>query len=439
MALVCAYFVTSLSITYLLPDINILSLPALIISAAACLPFIIGYAIFSGQLRAKKDGLSSDEVVDKEFSDYLLRDSIDIDVRESGSILTGSTILITGAAGSLGSELLNLTIAFRPKKLILIDQAETPLHDIRLMLKDSGYNHAETIVADIVNERRMEDIISTQKPEYIFHVAAYKHVPMMEDNPRESVENNVQGTRVIADLACKYDVRKFILVSTDKAVNPTSVMGCSKRICEMYVQSLDKAIKDGLVKGCTKYVTTRFGNVLGSNGSVVRLFERQLREGGPLTVTHESISRYFMLVSEACRLVIEAAAMGEGGEIFIFDMGRQVKITDLALRMIEKSGKRDIKIIYTGLRDGEKLMEELLDNNEYCILTPHPKIKIAKVREYDYYDIKDKTESLITLSQTASKEDIVSAMMEIVPEYHSTNEAYIGIKPDLSYMTPARQ
>ncbi|MDE6669314.1 MAG: polysaccharide biosynthesis protein, partial [Muribaculaceae bacterium] len=269
-----------------------------------------------------------------------------------------------------------------------------------------------------------ERLFEKHRPEYVFHAAAYKHVPMMEDNPYEAIINNVQGTRVIADLAVKYGTRKFVMVSTDKAVNPTNVMGASKRICEIYVQSLDKAIKDGKVKGVTQFVTTRFGNVLGSNGSVIPIFQEQIRKGGPVTVTHKDIIRFFMLIPEACRLVIEAGTMGNGGEIYVFDMGKPVRIADLAKRMILLSGAHDIEIKYTGLRDGEKLYEEVLNDKEITVPTFHPKIKIAKVREYDYKEVAGDITAMVTLCDTGDDMAIVAAMKAMVPEFRSQHSKY---------------
>lgn len=313
-----------------------------------------------------------------------------------GRLLRGQRILITGAAGSIGGEMVRQIASFAPDRLILVDQAETPLHDIRLMMaRDWRDINAYTLVADIANKSRMEEIFSEHRPAYVFHAAAYKHVPMMEDNPCESVGNNVDGTRVIADLAVKYGTRKFVMISTDKAVNPTNVMGCSKRICEIYVQSLDKAIKEGHVEGVTQFVTTRFGNVLGSNGSVIPLFREQIAKGGPVTVTHPDIIRFFMLIPEACRLVLEAGTMGNGGEIFVFDMGKPVRIIDLAKRMIQLSGAKNVEVRFTGLRAGEKLYEEVLNDEEITLPTFHPKIKIAKVREYDYDTVCQDIDELV--------------------------------------------
>ncbi|MDE5758013.1 MAG: polysaccharide biosynthesis protein, partial [Allobaculum sp.] len=329
------------------------------------------------------------------------------------------------AAGSIGSEIARQIAAFNPGELILIDQAETPLHDMRLeMARNFPGVNIHTIVADICDEVTMERIFNRFKPEYVFHAAAYKHVPMMEDNPMESIHNNVNGTRIIADLALKYNAGKFVMVSTDKAVNPTNVMGCSKRICEIYVQSLDKAVVSGKVVGKTRFVTTRFGNVLGSNGSVIPIFKDQIRRGGPVTVTHPDIIRFFMLIPEACRLVLEAGCMGNGGEIFVFDMGNPVRIADLAKRMIQLSGATDIEITYTGLRDGEKLYEEVLNDKETTLPTFHPKIKIAKVRDYDYTTISRIIEDLIIISRQGDDMLTVERMKRIVPEFRSHHSKY---------------
>ena len=365
------------------------------------------------------------ELKEVKVEDLLPRDKIEVDMKAVGDQLTGSRILITGAAGSIGSEMVRQVAVYNPAELILIDQAETPLHDIRLMMKNEWPDiPAYTIVADIANEQRMAEIFSQHKPHYVFHAAAYKHVPMMEDNPYESIENNVKGTKVIADLAVANGTGKFVMVSTDKAVNPTNVMGCSKRICEIYVQSLDKAIKEGKVKGNTAFVTTRFGNVLGSNGSVIPLFEKQLKEGGPLTVTHPDIIRFFMLIPEACKLVLEAGTQGHGGEIFVFDMGKPVRIADLARRMILLSGAKNVEIKYTGLRDGEKLYEEVLNDMETTLPTFHPKIKVAKVREYDYADVDRRISELIDSAATSDDMTIVRGMKAIVPEFKSQHSIY---------------
>lgn len=369
--------------------------------------------------------LSYAQLKEVNVEDLLPRDKIEIDLESVGNLLTGKRILITGAAGSIGSEIVRQIATFSPAELILIDQAETPLHDIRLMMaREWPAIVAHTLVADIANEKRMDEIFAHHKPEYVFHAAAYKHVPMMENNPYESIENNVYGTQTIADLSVKYGTRKFVMVSTDKAVNPTNVMGCSKRICEIYVQSLDKAIKEGKIKGETQFVTTRFGNVLGSNGSVIPLFERQIKAGGPVTVTHPDIIRYFMLIPEACKLVLEAGTMGNGGEIFVFDMGKPVRIADLAKSMINMSGAKDVTIRYTGLRDGEKLYEEVLNDQEITLPTFHPKIKIARVREYDYNDVNRRITDLVRTAATADDMTIVAGMKAIVPEFKSQHSKY---------------
>ena len=314
---------------------------------------------------------------------------------------------------------------FSPAEMILIDQAETPMHDIRLMMaRDYPDISNVTIVTSITNKEHMETIFSLHLPEYVFHAAAYKHVPMMEDNPGIAVQNNIYGTRVIADLAVKYGTKKFVMISTDKAVNPTNVMGCSKRICEIYCQSLNRAIQAGEVKGVTQFVTTRFGNVLGSNGSVIPLFKNQIRHGGPVTVTHPDIIRYFMLIPEACQLVLEAGTMGKGGEIFVFDMGKPVKIVDLAKRMIALSGAKNVEIKFTGLRDGEKLFEEVLNDKEGTVPTTHPKIMVAKVREYDYTTALANEERLLEMSRGFDDMATVKLMKEIVPEYKSRSSKY---------------
>lgn len=372
-----------------------------------------------------KSEISHTQLKEVEIEDLLPRDKIEVDMEAIGKLLNGKKILITGAAGSIGSEIVRQVAAFSPAELVLIDQAETPMHDIRLMMKKLFSNiKAFTIVADITNHVRMREIFSIHVPDYVFHAAAYKHVPMMEDNPFESVMNNVDGTRIIADLAVKYNAKKFVMISTDKAVNPTNVMGCSKRICEIYVQSLDKAIKEGQVRGTTQFVTTRFGNVLGSNGSVIPLFKEQIRNGGPVTVTHPKIIRYFMLIPEACKLVLEAGTMGNGGEIFVFDMGNPVKIVDLAKRMIKLSGAQNIEIKFTGLRDGEKLYEEVLNDKEITMPTFHPKIKIAKVREYDYINVCRQIDNLVRHCYEDNDMQIVKRMKDIVPEFKSQHSKY---------------
>lgn len=359
------------------------------------------------------------------IEDLLPREEIQVDMDSVGALLRGKRVLITGAAGSIGSEMVRQIAIYKPAEMMLIDQAETPLHDVRLMMKNNYSDiKAETVVTSICKEDRMEEIFSHFKPDYVFHAAAYKHVPMMEDNPSESVQNNVWGTKVIADLSVKYGVKKFVMISTDKAVNPTNVMGCSKRICEIYVQSLDKAIKDGKIEGVTQFVTTRFGNVLGSNGSVIPLFREQLAKGGPLTVTHPKIIRFFMLIPEACKLVLEAGTHGKGGEIFVFDMGEPVRIADLAKRMIQLSGAKNIEIKYTGLREGEKLYEEVLNENENTLPSFHKKIRIAMVRNYEYEDALREIEELRDISVKYDDMETVRKMKQIVPEYVSKHSRY---------------
>ena len=360
------------------------------------------------------------------IEDLLPRDEIVVDMDAIGNLLNDKCIMITGSAGSIGSEIVRQISIYKPGKLILIDQAETPQHDIRLMM---GFDYpnikVETIVANITNLDRMETIFKQYKPEYVFHAAAYKHVPMMENNPSESIQNNVWGTKVIADLSVKYSVRKFVMVSTDKAVNPTNVMGCSKRICEIYCQSLNKKIdQENNKEVSTQFVTTRFGNVLGSNGSVIPLFEKQIKNGGPVTVTDPNIIRFFMLIPEACKLVLEAGTHGKGGEIFVFDMGKPVRIADLAKRMIKLSGAENIEIEYTGLRAGEKLYEEVLSTTENTLPSFHEKVRIAKVQEYDYDVVNQQIEQLLQISHTYDSMQIVKMMKSIVPEYVSNNSVY---------------
>lgn len=359
------------------------------------------------------------------IEDLLPRDEIRVDLESVAESLRGKRVLITGSAGSIGSEIVRQVASFAPSKMMLIDSAETPQHDIRrMMAHDFPSVPCATVVTSITKADRMENIFKTFLPEYVFHAAAYKHVPMMEDNPCECIQNNVLGTKILADLSVKYGVRRFVMVSTDKAVNPTNVMGCSKRICEVYVQSLNKAERDGVVKGQTQFITTRFGNVLGSNGSVIPIFERQIKAGGPVTVTDPNIIRYFMLIPEACELVLEAGTKGEGGEIFVFDMGKPVRIADLARRMIELSGAKGVEIKYTGLRDGEKLYEEVLSESEATKPSFHEKIRIACVREYDWSDVSREIDALITQSHTYDDMAVVASMKRLVPEYISNHSKY---------------
>ena len=387
-----------------------------------------GIAIYTMNTTMEWDGksdISTAQLREIEIEDLLPRDEIEIDLTAIEALLKDKSILITGSAGSIGSEIVKQIAKFGPHQLVLIDQAETPQHDCRLMMASQFPEiKADTIVASICNKRHMEAIFRKYRPDYVFHAAAYKHVPMMEDNPCESIQNNVEGTKIMADLAVKYGVKKFVMISTDKAVNPTNVMGCSKRICEIYVQSLDKAIKEGRHEGQTQFVTTRFGNVLGSSGSVIPLFREQIKNGGPVTVTHPDIIRYFMLIPEACKLVLEAGTMGQGGEIFVFDMGAPVKIADLAKRMIKLSGAKNIEIKYTGLRDGEKLYEEVLNDEEITVPTGHEKIKVAKVREYDFEEVKQQIDQLISDSYLYDDMATVAGMKQIVPEYVSNHSIY---------------
>lgn len=387
-----------------------------------------GISIFMMPLATEWDGKSdiyASQLHEIEVEDLLPREEINIDLDAMMSLLKGKRIMVTGSAGSIGREIVRQVAKFHPSQMILVDQAETPQHNVRLMLKnDFPEVKAETIVTTICNKGRMETIFNQFRPDYVFHAAAYKHVPMMEDNPCESVQNNISGTCVIADLAVKYEVKKFVMISTDKAVNPTNVMGCSKRICEIYVQSLDRAVKEGKLTGVTRFVTTRFGNVLGSNGSVIPIFREQINNGGPVTVTHPDILRYFMLIPEACKLVLEAVTMGKGGEVFVFDMGAPVKIVDLAKRMIRLSGAKNIDIEFTGLRDGEKLYEEVLNDKEITMPTFNDKIRIAKVREYDFDTVKKQIEQLIHDSYEFDNMLTVRQMKQIVPEYRSNHSVY---------------
>jgi len=373
-----------------------------------------------------EDDLTHVQFKEINIEDLLPRDEIAVDMDAIGNLLNDKCIMITGSAGSIGSEIVRQISIYKPGKLILIDQAETPQHDIRLMMSFEYPNiKVDTIVANITNFDRMESIFKQYRPEYVFHAAAYKHVPMMENNPSESIQNNVWGTKVIADLSVKYGVRKFVMVSTDKAVNPTNVMGCSKRICEIYCQSLNKKINQDKTKEVsTQFVTTRFGNVLGSNGSVIPLFEKQIKSGGPVTVTDPNIIRFFMLIPEACKLVLEAGTHGKGGEIFVFDMGKPVRIADLAKRMIKLSGAENVKIEYTGLREGEKLYEEVLSTTENTLPSFHEKVRIAQVREYDYDAVSKQIEELLLISHTYDNMEIVKVMKSIVPEYISNNSIY---------------
>lgn len=385
-----------------------------------------GIAVYVCRSIQSKEGSSLGGRIDKiAMEDLLSRDEIEIDIESIASALKGQRILVSGSGGSIGGELVRLVATFKPAEMILIDSAETPQHDMRLMMRD---RHPEvktwTIVTSMCRKERMRKIFEEHRPDYVFHAAAYKHVPMMEDNPSEAVLNNVVGTRVLSDLSVEFGVKKFVMISTDKAVNPSSVMGCSKRICEIYAQSLDEAEKNGTVEGRTQFITTRFGNVLGSNGSVIHLFRKQLQEGGPLTVTHPDIIRYFMLIPEACKLVLEAGVKGKGGEIFVFDMGAPIRIVDLAKRMIELSGQKNIKIKYTGLRNGEKLYEEVLDDKETTLPSFHKKIRIAQVREEDYTDVCRKIDALVEAARTLSDQEIVERMEAMVPEYKPLNTVY---------------
>lgn len=368
--------------------------------------------------------LDHTQLKEVQIEDLLPREPIEVDMMKIASHLEGKRVMITGAAGSIGSEIMRQVVSFNPYKLILVDQAETPLHDLRLELQDYWRNvDAVTIIADVSNTARLEEIFENYRPQYIFHAAAYKHVPMMEDNVSESIRVNVSGTKNVADLAVKYGAEKFVMISTDKAVNPTNIMGCSKRLAEIYVQALAKKLQKNGDKS-VKFITTRFGNVMGSNGSVIPRFKEQIQRGGPVTVTHPNIIRYFMTIPEACRLVLEAGSMGEGGEIYIFDMGRPVKIVDLAKRMISLSGRTDIKIEFTGLRHGEKLYEELLNTKEHTKPTHHEKIMIATVREYNYDEVAIRIQKLIDESYMYDQMRIVSAMKDIVPEFISKNSCF---------------
>ena len=367
--------------------------------------------------------LSFKQIKKIKIEDLLEREPIKLDVGLIRQELTNKRILITGAAGSIGSEIARQLAPFNPGKIVLLDQAESPLYEFDIEMQEKiKIKNLETVVGDIRNTERMRNLFNTFKPEVVFHAAAYKHVPLMENNPSESILTNVYGTKIIADLSVEFMVSKFVMISTDKAVNPTNIMGATKRIAEIYIQSLSRCSRSK-----TKFITTRFGNVLGSNGSVIPRFKKQIDSGGPITITHPEITRYFMTIPEACQLVLEAATIGKGGEIFIFDMGKSVKIEDLAKKMVKLSGLtlgKDIQLIYTGLRPGEKLFEELLNDQENTIATHHPKIMIAKVREYDYEIISKEVTDLVDLFDGQNNEEIVRRMKQILPEFISNNSVY---------------
>ncbi len=401
----------------------------------------------------QEDDITGMQIKEVSVEDLLPRQEIRVDMKSVEEQLSGKRVLITGSAGSIGMEIVRQVARFKPEKMMLIDQAETPQHDVRLMMaKDFPDVPCEVIVTSISRRTRMEYIFSSFRPDYVFHAAAYKHVPMMEDNPSEAILNNVYGTKIIADMSVKYKAKKFVMISTDKAVNPTNVMGCSKRICEIYVQSLDQYLKLEAMKNrkpgtskieYTQFVTTRFGNVLGSNGSVIPLFREQIKNGGPVTVTDERIVRFFMLIPEACKLVLEAGTKGNGGEIFVFDMGAPVRIADLAKRMIALSNAKNVEIKYTGLREGEKLYEEVLNELEGTKPTFHEKIRIAQVREYDYEEVSQVREydyeevcrdidELVEISKQFDDMATVRKMKQIVPEYKSNNSKYEAIDKELA-------
>ena len=396
--------------------------------------------LVDGELSEEAD--NSMQLKEVSVEDLLPRQQITVDMKSLEDQLKGKRVLITGSAGSIGAEIVRQVAAFHPAKMMLIDQAETPQHDIRLMMANEFPDvPCEVVVTSISRRTRMESVFSTFRPEYVFHAAAYKHVPMMEDNPSEAVMNNIYGTKVIADMSVQYGAKKFVMISTDKAVNPTNVMGCSKRICEIYVQSLDRKLKlealeeqhkTGQKKEYTQFVTTRFGNVLGSNGSVIPLFREQIKKGGPVTVTDERIVRFFMLIPEACKLVLEAGTKGNGGEIFVFDMGEPVRIADLAKRMIALSHAQNVEIKYTGLREGEKLYEEVLNELEGTKPTFHEKIRIAQVREYDYDEVSQDIEELVDISKQFDNMATVRKMKKIVPEYKSNNSVYEAIDKEMT-------
>ena len=390
----------------------------------------------------QEDDITGMQIKEVSVEDLLPRQEIRVDMKSVEEQLSGKRVLITGSAGSIGMEIVRQVARFKPEKMMLIDQAETPQHDVRLMMaKDFPDVPCEVVVTSISRRTRMEYIFSSFRPDYVFHAAAYKHVPMMEDNPSEAILNNVYGTKIIADMSVKYKAKKFVLISTDKAVNPTNVMGCSKRICEIYVQSLDQYLKLEAMKNrkpgtskieYTQFVTTRFGNVLGSNGSVIPLFREQIKNGGPVTVTDERIVRFFMLIPEACKLVLEAGTKGNGGEIFVFDMGAPVRIADLAKRMIALSNAKNVEIKYTGLREGEKLYEEVLNELEGTKPTFHEKIRIAQVREYDYEEVCRDIDELVEISKQFDDMATVRKMKQIVPEYKSNNSKYEAIDKELA-------
>lgn len=362
------------------------------------------------------------------IEDLLGREEIRINMKEIGALLEDKTVMVTGAAGSIGSEICRQLAKFQIQQLVCFDMGETPMHSLRLELEEKYPSlHFVPIIGDVRSRERLEFVFRSYHPQVVFHAAAYKHVPLMEENPCEAIRVNVYGTRNVADMSVKYDVEKFVMISTDKAVNPTNIMGCSKRLAEIYVQSLSVAIRKGDIKGKTKFITTRFGNVLGSNGSVIPRFKEQIKNGGPVTVTHPDIIRFFMTIPEACRLVLEAGTMGDGGEIFVFDMGEAVKIAELARRMIELAGFRpdkDIEIKYTGLRPGEKLYEEVLSDEEGTKETPHKKIRVAAVREYNYSEVVPHVELLTQLSTEVKVSEMVKEMKTFVPEFKSKNSVY---------------
>lgn len=375
-----------------------------------------------------KEGMIHRSIRRINIEDLLGREEIQINMKEIGVLLEDKAVMVTGAAGSIGSEICRQLAKFQIKQLICLDMGETPMHNLRLELEEKYPSlHFVPIIGDVRSQERLEFVFRSYHPQVVFHAAAYKHVPLMEENPCEAIRVNVYGTRNVADMSVKYDVEKFVMISTDKAVNPTNIMGCSKRLAEIYVQSLSIAIRKGEIKGKTKFITTRFGNVLGSNGSVIPRFKEQIKNGCPVTVTHPDIIRFFMTIPEACRLVLEAGTMGDGGEIFVFDMGEPVKIAELARRMIELAGftpDKDIEIKYTGLRPGEKLYEEVLSDEEGTKETPHKKIRVASVREYNYKEVVPHVELLTQLSTEVKISEMVKEMKTFVPEFKSNNSVY---------------